>query len=218
MPTKMGGGNKPQEYNTNNGEYIKFKHFGKPSVVQGKTFYHGSPNKYIQAFDESKAGTNVGTDYAGIFFTDNKDFAEEFSYERQNANSMFFNKKGEKGKVYEAELDIKKPLDLNNLTNEMKKDIKEKYLVNNGLGNEENFKMFNFWLDRGNIQGAKALIDFKKVANDNKYDGYIADLGDKYKGSNEYVIFKGSQAKLKNPSKEKEPTKKKENNIDDLPF
>lgn len=217
MPFKEGGGNKSQPYDTNTGKYVKN---GKENVLKGKTFYHGSPNKYIQSFDESYAGKNVGTDYVGIFFTDNKDFADDFSYERKE-NGLFFDIRGDKGKVYEAELDMKNPLDFNNLTEAQIKDIKDNYLANWGFGKDEMFRWFKQYLEAGNIQGAKTLINFKKIAEDGKYDGYIADLGGKYKGANEYVIFKGKQAKLKNPSKEKPPKKEEKEKfeeIDGLPF
>lgn len=223
MPEKLNNAGEMQQYDAETGRY-GFKSFHKPkdNVLKGKTFYHGSPNKYIQNFDEKYSGSNVGTDFAGIFFTDNKDFADDFSYERKASGSMFYDIKGEKGKVYEAELDMRNPLDLNNLTEEQKKDIKEKYLVNNGLGDDFNYKHFLDYIEKGNMQGAKIYIDFKKIAQDGKYDGYIADLGGKYKGSNEYVIFKGKQAKLKNPSKEKPPKKEKEDEWkyeeDGLPF
>lgn len=216
MPYKEGGGNQSQPYDATTGEYTKFKTFHKPqeSKYKGKTFYHGSPNKYISNFDEKYAGSNVATDFQGIFFTDNKDVADDFSYQRLGTNTMFLNKKGEQGKVYEAELDMKNPLDLNNLTDEMKQDIKDKYLKDLGFGKEKSWEWFNDYLEANNIQGMKMYIDFEKLAKDGKYDSYIADLGGKYKGSNEYVIFKGNQAKLKNPSKEKQSKEEK----DDLPF
>ena len=117
---------------------------------------------------------------------------------------------------------MKNPLDLNNLTEKELQDIKENYLLDLGFGEEKSWKWFNEYLEAGNIQGAKMYIDFKKMINDGKYDGYIADLGGKYKGSNEYVIFKGSQANFKNPSKEKPPKKEKEDEWkyeeDGLPF
>lgn len=206
MPEKLNYAGQMQPYDENNGEYKRFSSFHRPSEnkLKGKTFYHGSPNKNITSFDEKYAGSNVGTDFAGIFFTDNKDFAEDFAYERKDSGSMFFDIKGEKGKVYQAELDMKNPLDLNNLTDKELKDIKENYLINNGLGKEENMRLLETYLKAGNIQGVKIFIDFKKMAKDGKYDGYIADLGNKYKGSNEYVIFKGSQAKIKNENNHKE--------------
>lgn len=213
MPSKPNSAGQMQPYDESTGEYKHFSTFKKPT-----TYYHGSPNKYIQNFDENLAGKNVGVDYKGVFFTDNPKFAEDFAY-TQIPTSNYSYKRGEKGKVYEANLDLKHPLDLNNLTEKELNDIKENYITDDFLGKEKNWKNFKEYIDAGNIQGAKMYLDINKIANDGKYDGYIADLGGKYKGSNEYVIFKGSQAKILNPSKVKQIKEKlKEEKQDDLPF
>ena len=167
------------------------------NVLAGKTFYHGSPKKNITSFSEKLAGSNTGVDNTGIFFTDNKDFANDFSYQQLQGSSFLTVKKGEKGSVYEVELNMKKPLNLNKLTKAQMEDINKNYLADNGFSKEFNAKNFKEFLEAGNIQGAKMYIDLNKIAKSNKYDGYIADLGGKYKGSNEYVVFKGNQAKIK---------------------
>lgn len=216
MPTKENYAGQQQPYDENTGEYTKFSNFHKPNnKLKGKTFYHGSPNKYIDKLDENYAGKNVNADYNGIFFTDNKDFANEFAYQRK-PKSLMFDEKGDYGKVYEAELEMNNPLDLNNLTEKELQDIKENYM-SELWGKEKSWKNFLEFIQAGNIQGAKFYLDINKLAKDGKYDGYIADLGGKYKGSNEYVVFKGKQTKLLNPSKKREQKVEKEKD-DVLPF
>lgn len=169
----------------------------KGNVLAGKTFYHGSPTKNIKLFNENLSGSNTGVDYTGIYFTDNKDFANDFSHQQLSGSSFLTVKKGEKGSVYEVELNMKNPLNFNKLTKSQIKDINENYLKDLGFGKEFSKKNFKEFIDAGNIQGAKMYIDLNKIAKSNKYDGFIADLGGKYKGSNEYVVFKGNQAKIK---------------------
>lgn len=65
---------------------------GSPKVV-----YHGSPNQFTE-FDYSKLRTNVTTEGVGFYFTDNKNVAEGYA------------NKGDSGKLYEAYLNISKPL------------------------------------------------------------------------------------------------------------
>jgi len=226
MPTKLNSAGKQQEYipkgnGDASGEYGNSKgsnkHYAKPNVIsnrknvlENKVFYHGSPTKNIKSFDEKKAGENVYVDEAGIFFTDNKDFADEFSYERLEGSSFLTNRKGKKGSVYEAELEMTNPLDFNNLTKEQIQDITENYIKDNGFEKKDNQRWLKEALDHHNPQLAKMYIDFDKLSKSGKYDGYIADLGGQYKGSNEYVIFKGNQAKIK-----KEHTDKTQANVID---
>ena len=84
------------------------------------TLYHGSPNADIEEFDLSRAGTNTQTGEKLIFFTDSKQMADDFSYERLEGSSMFTNRRGKKGRVYEVDVEMKNPLDFRNLSD---KDI-----------------------------------------------------------------------------------------------
>lgn len=208
-----GNGDASGEYGTSNGTN---KNFTKPNVIKentslikenkknvlaNKTFYHGSPKTDIKQFDSEKAGSNTLSDFEGIFFTDNKEFADDFSYEQLEGNSAFTRRKGKKGSVYEVDLEMTNPLNLNELTKEQIEDITTNYMKDTGFGKEQSKKWFKEYLDYKNPQGAKMYIDFQKLIKDGKYDGYIADLGGTYKGSNEYVIFKGNQAKIKKENK-----------------
>lgn len=207
MPTKLNKAGKQQEYDETNGRWLGKSTpnviSNRKNVLENKVFYHGSPNQNIKQFDERQAGTNVQTDFEGIFFTDNKEFAEDFSYEQLEGSSAFRRKRGKQGSVYEVELEMNNPLDLNNLTEKQTQDILENYIKNDAFGLEQNKKSFKEYMKYNNLQGAKMYIDFQKLAKDGKYDGYIADLGGQYKGSNEYVIFKGNQAKIKKENKGK---------------
>lgn len=229
MPYKLNHGGEMQQYSKATGEYgsgtkpniidKQVNHTAKKNVLANKTFYHGSPNQNIKQFDERQAGTNVQTDFEGIFFTDNKDFAEDFSYEQLEGSSAFRRKRGKQGSVYEVELEMNNPLDLNNLTEEQTQDLLENYMKDDVWSKEHSRKSFKEYMQYNNLQGAKMYIDFQKLAKDGKYDGYIADLGGQYKGSNEYVIFKGSQAKIKKENKGKSTTPNIiEKTNDDLPW
>ena len=89
---------------------------GASSGANTYHLYHGSPNANIDSFDIAKAGTNTSTGEKLIFFTNSKDFADDFSYERIDTGSLLFNQKGQKGRVYEADVEIKNPLNLTKLT------------------------------------------------------------------------------------------------------
>ena len=66
------------------------------------TLYHGSPHKDIEEFDISRAGENTSSGEKLIYFTDSKQMAEDFSYERLEGSSKYFQRRGEKGRVYEV--------------------------------------------------------------------------------------------------------------------
>lgn len=65
----------------------------KAGKVKAKTYalFHGSPSTDIENFDLSKAGTNTSTGEKFLFFTDSKEIADDFSYERLPTNSMLYN-------------------------------------------------------------------------------------------------------------------------------
>ena len=63
------------------------------------TLYHGSPAKDIEEFDMSRAGANTSSGEKLLFFTDSKQLAEDFSYERLEGSTKYFQRRGEKGRV-----------------------------------------------------------------------------------------------------------------------
>lgn len=163
------------------------------SVVRNKAgelllLYHGSPNANIKSFDIGMAGKNVSSGEKGIFFTDNIKFADDFSYERIQTESIFVEKKGAKGKVYEAYLNMEHPLDLTNLTMEDTQKIYE--------FSEE--KLFSpeqlLQLSKKNNQILKTEIEFNKL-KDMGYDGLIAKIDDE---TIEYAVLDPKQIKLLN--------------------
>ena len=144
------------------------------SVIK-KTLYHGSPNTNIDSFDISYSGQNTQSGEYGIYFTDSKEFADEFSYERIETNSMFFDRKGAKGKVYEAKINVNKPLDLAKV-----KDFDDLYNYASNLGKLDGKEAFisnmKRWQQIGNHQLMKGNLDLKKIASSKKYDVVIAKL------------------------------------------
>ena len=157
--------------------------------------YHGTPTPEFTIFDISKAGKNTSSGDYGIFFTDSKDFADEFSYERIETNSMFFDKKGKKGRVYSAYLNAKNVLDFANLNQEQ---IENLYNYASGLGKIDGKEKFvqNMlkWQQIGNHQLMKVSLDLKAIANNSEYDGIKAKLN--VQGNeNEYIVFNSNQIK-----------------------
>ena len=158
------------------------------------TVYHGSPNENIADFDSSKAGSNTQSDFTGIYFTDNQSVADDFSYEQLQGNSNLTYKRGKKGKVYESYLNIKNPLNLNNLTDEdidnLSKYIDKGKAVDGLEFAINTMKQMNKYK---NAQGIKFYLDLEAIKNSGEYDGIIADMGGSYKGSNEYIVFENGQ-------------------------
>lgn len=163
------------------------------SVIRNKAgelllLYHGSPNANIKSFDIGMAGKNVSSGEKGIFFTDNIKFADDFSYERIQTESIFVEKKGAKGKVYEAYLNMEHPLDLTNLTMEDAQKIYE--------FSEE--KLFTpeqlLQMSKKNNQILKTEIEFNKL-KEMGYDGLIAKIDDE---TIEYAVLDTKQIKLLN--------------------
>lgn len=162
---------------------------GNSGRVTAKTYalFHGSPKADIQELDVEKAGTNTSTGEKFLFFTDSKEQADEFSYERQATNSMFIDRKGAKGRVYEVDVTMNKPLDLTNLS---KKDIKNLVKLSNGELDEGMIKRFS----KGNNQLLKSYIDLDKITKYG-YDGFIAKMNKK--GDKEFAVVNNKQAKIR---------------------
>ncbi len=161
---------------------------GGGAKIKTYALFHGSPNANITEFDIEKAGTNTSTKEKFLFFTDSKEMADEFSYERlQSSKSMFLNVKGNKGRVYEVDVTMKKPLDLTNLSD---KDISNILKISDGGITASQIKQ----LSAGNNQLLKAYIDLPSITKFG-YDGFIAKMNNK--GEKEYAVVSNKQVKIK---------------------
>lgn len=152
--------------------------------------YHGSPATDITVFDRERAGEHTGaySDRA-IWFTANKKFADDFSYEFKPTDSMFYVERGAKGRVYPGYLNIVNPFDLTNPTQEMKEIL---YRGVSEIYKDAETKI-NELLEIGNHQLLKKYLDFGELEAAG-YDGIIAKLD--VKGNDlEYGIFNSNQAK-----------------------
>lgn len=162
-----------------------------------KTYYHGSPETDITEFDINRAGKNTRSGEKAIYFTDTPEAAEEFAYERIPTDSNFIDKAGKRGGVYEANLDIRNTLDLDNLTDAQ---IKELWPYASNMGSWQGEDVFardiKHWRDVKNPQLIKGYLDLEKLAN-SPYDSLSATMypntGNKAK---EYAIFDASKAKI----------------------
>lgn len=157
--------------------------------VQAKTYalFHGSPSVDITEFDLGKAGTNTSTGENFLFFTDSREQADDFSYERL-PGSMLFDKRGKKGKVYEVDVTMSNPLDFTNLSD---KDVK------NILKMDIDGDLTEGMIDRfskGNNQLFKSYIDINKISQFG-YDGFIAKMNSK--GDKEYAVLNNDQVKIR---------------------
>lgn len=159
------------------------------SNLKMKTYavFHGSPSTDIQEFDMSKAGQNTDSGEHFLFFTDSRQQADDFSYERLATDSMFFNARGKKGRVYEVDVTMERPLDFTNLSS---KDVQNIIKMSNGELTEDLVSRFS----KGNNQLLKAYLDLDKIS-DFGYDGFIAKM-DKT-GAKEYAILDPKKAKIK---------------------
>lgn len=162
--------------------------------------YHGSPSTDIDEFKLDIAGSNTRSGEKGIFFTDSKEIADEFSYERIPTESIFVDKKGKKGKVYEGYVNVTNPLDLGSA------NPNELWNFANSLGKldgKENFVKDVQNLQKiGNDQIIKSKIDIEKVSQSD-FDGIIAKM-EVNKDDREFIVFRSEQFKTldnKNPTK-----------------
>ena len=154
------------------------------------TLYHGSPATDIEEFDMSRAGENTSSGEKLLFFTDSKQMAEDFSYERLEGSTKFLQRRGKKGRVYEVDVEMKNPLDFRNLSD---KDIDNLIKLDpDGLLTKEVVQRLS-----GNHQLLKTSLDLsaenlKKLG----YDGLIANTGKAGHNSLEYAVVDSSQAKI----------------------
>lgn len=157
--------------------------------------YHGTPNPGFTIFDTNKAGQNTSSGEYGLYFTDSKQFADDFSYERLETDSMFYDKKGKKGDVYPVYLNATNVLDFANLTEQQISDLYN-YASNLGKidGKEKFVENMLKWQQIGNHQLMKGNLDLKAIANNSDYDGIKAKLN--VQGNeNEYIVFNSNQIK-----------------------
>ena len=162
---------------------------GASSGNWAKTYhlYHGSPNANIDSFDIAKAGTNTSTGEKLIFFTDSKEFADDFSYERIDTGSLLFNQKGKKGRVYEVDVEIKNPLNLTRLT---KRDKQNLIKMSDGELTKSQIERFS----SGNNQLLKSYLDLNRLQSFG-YDAIIAKVN--RKGDLEYGVVNNKQVKMR---------------------
>ena len=162
----------------------------KAGGIKAKTYalFHGSPNANIEEFDIEQAGKNTQSGEKFLFFTDSKQQADDFSYERlESSVSMFLNERGKKGKVYEVDVTMEKPLDLTNLS---KKDVSNVIKMSDGELDADMVSRFS----SGNNQLLKSYINLDKIT-DYGYDGFIAKMN--RNGDKEYAVVSNKQVKIK---------------------
>ena len=155
------------------------------------TLYHGSPATDIEEFDMSRAGSNTTSGEKLLFFTDSKQLAEDFSYERLEGSTKYFQRRGEKGRVYEVDVEIKNPLDFRNLSdkdidNILKLDIEGVLTREDVIDLSSNHQLLKTNLDLR----AESL---KKLG----YDGLIANTGKAGHYALEYAVVDSKQATIR---------------------
>lgn len=154
------------------------------------TLYHGSPATNIEEFDINRAGENTSSGEKLIFFTDSKQTAEDFSYERLEGSTGFTQQRGKKGRVYEVDVEMKHPLDFRKLSEEDIDNILQ--LDADGLLTRDLVKQLS-----GNHQLLKASlkIDAKTLKNLG-YDGIIANMGKDGHNALEYGVVDSRQTRI----------------------
>lgn len=155
------------------------------------TLYHGSPATNIEEFDINRAGENTSSGEKLIFFTDSKQMAEDFSYERLEGSSKFFQRRGKKGRVYEVDVEMKNPLDFRNLSD---KDIDNILKLDvDGILTKDMVKMYA----QKNHQLLKSGLEITAESLKSLgYDGLIANAGKAGHNSIEYGVVDSRQTKI----------------------
>ena len=176
------------------------EYFKNSKVVDEKgnllTVYRGEPTKGKTEYIAKKGGGNKENNEYGIYFTNSKDFAKDFAFERiQDPNDIFFVKKGKEGELKESYLNITNPLNLGTISREEISNLYDYASDIGKLDGKETFinNMLN-WQRIGNHQLMKMNLDMKEIADNTIYDGLIAKLnvqGDEI----EYAVFNSNQIK-----------------------
>lgn len=152
--------------------------------------YHGSPATDIEEFDMSLAGKNTASGEKLLFFTDSEAMADDFSYERLEGSTKFFHERGKKGRVYEVEVEMKRPLDFRDLSDEDIDNILQ--LDADGLLTRDLVQSLS-----SNHQLLKASLDLRAETLKNLgYDGLIANTGKSGHNSLEYAVVDSKQARI----------------------
>ena len=171
--------------------------------VKTYTLFHGSPRTDITEFDISKAGTNTETGEKFLFFTYSKQVADEFSYERLASESIFFNTRRRKGRVYEVDVIMHKPLDMTNLSDN---DIRNLISLSGGDLDADMIRRFS----NGNNQLLKTYIKLDDISKYG-YDGFIARMN--RNGDKEYAVLSNKQVKIKSFTRTRKAPHKKSKSI-----
>lgn len=171
----------------------------------GKTFYHGTKANFNK-FDDAKLGSNTEwlNSKWGHFFSEDKNIAKRFL----NEDSVQV-KDTRTGRIIEAELDLKKPLDFTpeGLTtnkeqaqiiyeamtgekispNKALEYIKDAYEEASGMGGTSDF-----------YDEIYSNLKIKELAQKKGYDGIISHYGElDGKNIKEYGVFSANQIKIK---------------------
>ena len=156
------------------------------------TLYHGSPETDIEEFDIGRAGKNTSSGEKLIYFTDSKQMADDFSYERLEGSTMFTNRRGKKGRVYEVDVEMKNPLDFRNLSD---KDIDNILKLDiDGILTKDMVKLYA----QKNHQLLKSGLEITSESLKSLgYDGLIASTGKAGHNSLEYAVVDSKQAKIR---------------------
>lgn len=181
---------KDSEGNTLTKEQQEFFKDSKAIDKEGNLIrlYHGSPETKITTFDKSKSGTHSNAKEDYIFLTDNKQFAEEFSYEfTEKKHTSYIVEKGNKGKVYEVYANCRNPLDLNNLSLDQAKTIYD-LSAEKELGVNDILELSHTFGGRKII---KTMLDGDKLYQKG-YDSIINKLSN---GAMEIGVYQSSQIK-----------------------
>ncbi len=167
--------------------------FGNSKIVDGEwnllVVMHGSPSQEVHDhYDETKAWGNVHADSKWVYFTDNLDLAEQFAHEQLPWSSAFRTVLWKRGHLYKSYVNITNPLNLNTATPEQLLPFFREDVLTKTWDEEK--RLDNL---RGHPQFVKFHVDMDKVEKA-WYDGIIAAIGKEWEW-NEYIVFKGSQAK-----------------------
>jgi len=154
------------------------------------TLYHGSPAKDIEEFDINRAGENTSSGEKLIFFTDSKQTAEDFSYERLEGSTGFTQQRGKKGRVYEVDVEMKHPLDFRKLSEEDIDNILQ--LDAEGILTRDLVKQLS---SNHQLLKASLKIDAKTLKNLG-YDGIIANMGKDGHNALEYGVVDSHQTRI----------------------
>lgn len=155
------------------------------------TLYHGSPATDIEEFDINRAGENTSSGEKLIFFTDSKQTAEDFSYERLEGSTAFTQQRGKKGRVYEVDVEMKRPLDFRNLSEEDIDNILQ--LDAEGILTRDLVQSLS---SNHQLLKASLKLDAQSLKNLG-YDGIIANMGKDGHNALEYGVVDSKQTQIR---------------------